>query len=458
MGRMSGFRICGAAALVAVLLGILPTSASAAELTGPPDAAGKYLYCNVNVSSATIPGDTTSAWGIRAACQYGPTSHTFLNDSQSTITITADLPGVGLMNAQGGQASPTCNHITTMRPGAARFLYESGTGNCNGIRTSTVNNITPTNWRCKAGYLGDSNRNCGIATLAFGTTAVPDPPGDWWPGGGPNPDPLTAPTGLACSRRLEGTATMAGSFTASVPAHAGTTDAWSWAWGDGSVVTSGREVAHVFPSLPTMPQGGWTSTVTLTRTGDGTTVAAGPTTATCSLRVDFLNPDQPTPATTTQTPDDDDCPSGLGFLNPLALVRTLKCLFIPDQNPVAELGDAYSGSVLSVLTAPLQVVGGFLDVLHTGYLDGRYAEDGTERSGCGDGGVEAPLGSTGETFRVNPFDSCTGVGGTLAGAVHGGTSLAVYVGAVLFCAKALAAGFGIPWVVGGLGRKEAGED
>lgn len=149
------------------------------------------------------------------------------------------------------------------------------------------------------------------------------------------------PTDTDCARSLQQiNGENVAQFTAN-ESQTGYTDTWAWDFGDGGTATT-REPDHVYGSLATAPEGGWIAVVTITRTGDGTLYPVGPETLECELRVDFLNPDQSQVGSPDQEQEDSDCPSGWGFLNPLAFVKTLKCLFVPTEFDTEAVSESFS--------------------------------------------------------------------------------------------------------------------
>lgn len=151
-------------------------------------------------------------------------------------------------------------------------------------------------------------------------------------GAPPSPINLDDPV-VTCTRSLStNNDTNIGTFNATVsnpptPNEAGA-DSFSWDWGDSTAAGTTANAQHVYPATATMPSGGWTATLTITRTPGNGYVLTGDGISTCSLRVDFLNPTQST-GDGFDSGDDNDCPSGWGWLNPAAVGAILKCLFIP---------------------------------------------------------------------------------------------------------------------------------
>lgn len=160
---------------------------------------------------------------------------------------------------------------------------------------------------------------------------------------GANPPATLPTTDATCSRVLaQNNGSNVATFDGTLATVTGITDTYSWDFGDSSTDATTIDAQHIYPATSSMPEGGWTATLTVTRTGNGTTYEVGPSVKTCALRVDYLNPEQ-TEAGSGEfdEPDDSDCPTGFGWINPLAILKVLKCLLIPSEDSVNSLGELW---------------------------------------------------------------------------------------------------------------------
>jgi hypothetical protein len=229
---------------------------------------------------------------------------------------------------------------------------------------------------------------------------------------GVNPVPAVPPfTVTDCSRSLyqDGSTRYATFRSGTVTPLTGTTDTYSWDFGDSTTPATTATAQHTYTA--TMPSGGWTATLTVTRTGNGTTYTSDPVTATCALRVDWLNPNSTTPTTTTPDEEDSDCPTGFGWLNPLAIIKTLKCLFIPSEDAVNSLGNLWGDMTTKapfswayeVVTFP----GEIFQAIHDSAEDAREAEGGG--NACADllpgVGDDTPTGNTSSCYAEAQYGS-----------------------------------------------------
>lgn len=340
-------RVLLASLMVALSLGWMTAPADAAELTWPTTVnegspAGNVDYgalCNVGITQSGGGGTPLDAY-VQCAYGYGstplPTVAGFRIEwfEGSTKIETNLLAGTFTITENSG------GRFSAFRTGMG-----AGTGSALNI-TSTCNNLTK--WDAALGNVARYSltptpltsyrvryEGCGGTT----PTAYPD---DWFTGGQavlPTPSDTPPP----CTRVLsQNNGSNIGSFKTNEPVDASVSTAYSWDFGDSSTDATTANPQHIFPALADMPDGGWTTTLTVTRTGDGITTDPGPTVATCSLRVDFLNPTQSVAAGTDQDESDDtDCPTGFGWINPLAILKVLKCLFIPSSESVDSLGDIW---------------------------------------------------------------------------------------------------------------------
>lgn len=136
-----------------------------------------------------------------------------------------------------------------------------------------------------------------------------------------------------CTRVMPETEASPVTFQGIIQRQSGVSYSYQWSFGDGATDTASAtdfDTGHTYTAA--LPAGGWTAVMTVTATGDGVNYA-GTVTSTCSLRVDFNNPDQSTAGTTGSGVggDSNSCPTGWGWLNPDAVVKLLACLFIPSS-------------------------------------------------------------------------------------------------------------------------------
>lgn len=295
------------------------------------------------------------------------------------------------------------------------------------------------------------------ATAAYWFAATTS--GECSAGSDPGAPALDATQGTSvCSRTLTDTSQMTGEFFASRTgmAHA-TVTAWSWAWGDGTTAGTSQNMNHTYGALSTMPQNGWTATVTMTITAstshyfsDGTSVKTG----TCSLRVDFLHPDQITSGSTgggsgsTGDATLDTClPSGWNWVNPLAIIGGMGCilkvLFIPSSSTVSSLGHLWDTATtkvpFSIINDAVTYIPATLDDMrdgvaaHSPILGYNYnvAHDVARSPICdnGAGGIHI-CGTSGYPFAGTYFD-IHGFSGCSGDACESGNSIPLAVRTVL---------------------------
>jgi len=266
------------------------------------------------------------------------------------------------------------------------------------------------------------------------------------PSGTPGNDP-PAPE-VDCARVLsQNGSSYVGTFAGEAEPVEGASDGFSWDFGDASDPAMTADSQHVYAGLSEQPEGGWTAVLTVTRTGDGVTYAEGPVTATCELRVDFLNPSQSDPAGggDFDTGDDSDCPTGWGWLNPAAIGSVLKCLFIPDSlgEPVGDFIDAWSSSPLGLVTTPAVV---FFDSMST-------FEAATEEpvGNCAGPALDVPLplAAPEEAVTLEPLSTCPGGAlGSFLGPLDLIMRAAIVFGAGLLIVKLLGTLTGTPAPMG----------
>lgn len=246
---------------------------------------------------------------------------------------------------------------------------------------------------------------------AAGESSTPsDPSNPLGSGAYPTPDVPTF-TDTTCSRILsQNNGANIATFHDTVTPLTGATDTYSWDWGDATTAGTTQNPQHIYPALTSQPDGGWTATLTVTRTGNGTAYNATPVrTATCALRIDYLNPEQSTPATTTQDPaTDPDCPSGFGWLNPLSIIKALKCLFIPSSESVASLGtlwgDMTTKAPFSYAYEVVTFPGAVIQAIHDAALDTRTDDSGGTTCADVSGGAFDNL--VGENHAQNGTTNC----------------------------------------------------
>lgn len=317
------------------------------DLNGAGAGSGVTIY---DVSAAMTGGNTGTIFGPGGYSVTCPGGTGCTTDSGGLFEFTSA--------ASGGPYGPCVT-------GAG--AYTVGTVNTGSASTKVVfSNATGTG---VAVEIGTITQSCG----------APAWPTDWFDGTGPpGSETRDVSTPVAtCTRvlTLVGTTATAAFKTGNTLPGAEATDTYAWVYGDGSTNGTTRNPKHTY-TYADMPTGGWTATVTLTRTpatghafSDGVTTAR---TATCSLRVDFDNPSESDPLT-TEPVDDTDCPtSGLGWLNPFAIVTILKCLFVP-QHFGEDFGDMYDAAQSNWPFGPLLFAVNVIVQGMTGFRDGAAA-------------------------------------------------------------------------------------
>lgn len=373
---------------------------------GGPGGSARY-YRNMRFAARMHAGITTGSFH---AC-YRFTSYNGVEDDRQQ-QLTYDAPS-GLWKGEDINSGSVGSNVVLQGvinggscPGSRVVLF-------NGTTTPPASNTT---------------------TVDDGQAPTPLPDGQ-------QPLPSVPTTAPSCSRVLSQNngANVANFKSGEAPD--GWTSTYSWNFGDGTAAGTTSDPQHIYGALSTQPQGGWTAVLTVTRTGNGTTYAVGPVTAqTCSLRVDFLNPTQSTPSSTTQDePDDADCPTGWGWLNPTAIAKVLRCLFIPTETTTEVAGDTYDswqGSVLGIATVPIEVlVDGW-----TAFADG--VDNAYDGYGCEGPTVNVPLGDDG--IELTPLRACGdgGVTDTLATLVRIILRFLFYIGGALAVMRVFGAGIG----------------
>jgi hypothetical protein len=368
-----------AAAVLAITVGlpgpagIEPALAShGTDLAGPPDADGHMAHCDVSFSTATIGQYTIK-------CQYGPVSG-YLRDVNVRFYRT---------NGQWFEVGSTDYQSTPERvteSGNGRRTYSVGTYN------EDVDMSRPP--ECRYAFIDQSRYDgggywnnyynssaCSASLRPVGEAAVT--PAEHWPGGSGPVAPMAQPA-VTCSRVMVDRETTFANFTAEATTElpAGAADGWSWDWGDSTPAWPNRTAGHDYPALETMPTNGWTATVTLTRTRGSEVV-----TKTCAVRVDFNQPDKSEAGSDSTSEDDYDCPTGLGWINPLAILKILKCLFIPSGADLDGLSDFYgeakTKAPFSYLVQVVTFVPDVMGSLAAGGVDGATYDDGSPNCGSG---------------------------------------------------------------------------
>jgi hypothetical protein len=386
--RILRLTVATMAVALVVVLGAPGVAFATGPLT-PPDSYGSQMVCRVTWNAETQVTSGTTEWtsAVQAKCNYSsnltgssdfntsnPMAFSFTNNG--TQTWWTGSPGAGQScPARPAPTSPVRPAHPMLVPAVnntagARNRQDGGCSNVNGAMPTVVPPAINSNGKCRYWFFSSWNTDCRIESVVQ-TWAAPDQyPNDYYTGGVAGTAPLPNPPAPApaCSRSLDVGLKVA-HFTNATPTVTGAADTYSWNYGDASTASTVASPTHTYSAA--LPDGGWTAVLTITRTGDGVTYANTTTTATCSLRVDFANPDQSTAGTTgsTATPDDTNCPtSAWGFLNPLAFVSTLKCLFVPPAGDwsFSAFKTQFQDSALSVPTGGLGAVKGSFDAMKEG--------------------------------------------------------------------------------------------
>lgn len=418
---------------------LVPVPADAANIGDPPDAAGNYLVCNVSSNAADWGSDagyvvnSGTPYTVWISCQYG--------DPQSSPAASGVVYGGRIFmsrvgSTSNGWAGSFGSHYPTPDSGTFETTVDSN-GLLRGVWTYTPSvtsvvipfcNAANTN-NDGAGTTGVSfdsasgtSRQCEVIARTYNGSGYPNYPADWFTGGsnGSGIQDIPLPV-LTCSRTLDQTlGSLVGRFLASQ----GTVDddveyEWSWDFGDSSGSSTSRRPTYTYGDLSTMPDGGWIAEVTLVATvtlsnhlfTNGTEVD----TQTCSLRVDFLNPDESDPGSSDPEADDPDCPTGWGWLNPLAITRILKCLFVPTDSLTDSWDDLVDAADTSYPLGPATFAVGVLVDAYQEFNEGLTGnESGTGQlsiicsgtSGSADTGFSVPLFDDDDGIS-EPSDSLT---------------------------------------------------
>jgi hypothetical protein len=331
-------RRLGAGALCVVVgvtaLGIAWAPAASASVVTPPP----YATCTFYTGRTTEPSaqsSNTYTWKLR--CQ------TFVATTQTTSPWIA----LRIHNTGNNDWVPLYTAANMSANGGYRVSVDASHNPANDA--SGQNNSTFTGALCVF-YKGDgTQRACSVALdTAAGDYASAYYPTNYYAGGalGGPPTSVAIPT-TTCSRTLaQNNGANVATFHDASSVLSATVTGSSWAFGDGATSAAqsawpAPDVQHVYGAIASAPSGGWTAVESITATlasgnyqwADGST---GPKTLGCSLRVDFLNPDQATGGGSTTTAAlDADCPTGWGWVNPLAIAKILKCLLIPSSSSLA---------------------------------------------------------------------------------------------------------------------------
>jgi hypothetical protein len=362
---MAGFAVA-AIAITGQLVAVNPMRAFASTWPGPDDGSGKYAHCNVYVYYSSISSNPLQEF----ACQYtlgnGPSGASPTNVVDTGVSPPLSF-GTWTYACTGTCSSSTSGTAATFASfdtnTAGHLVRNTGSFGLNGagsVTSASYSGCTITFTNRGTNGVPAANAPCVIDNVFL--NAAPNPPvlpTNNYPGATAGPA-LDATQGTSsCSRTLSDTSTMIAEFAAGRTGMANATvTAWSWAWGDGTTAgTTVPPVKHNYPTpITSEPQDGWTATVTMTVTAtsghlflDGTGVKTG----TCSMRVDFLHPENLTPGSTgggsTGTTALDSClPSGWSVLNPLAVIGGMGCalqvLFIPSSLDTSSMQSAFAGA------------------------------------------------------------------------------------------------------------------
>lgn len=366
-----------------------------------------------------------------------------MNTGSGTTGITIV---VGDGTAAGGSwASIGSGRFEATGYGCVNSAYTFASWNLTftGIRTSASAKIP---WYASGSAVNDYSSQmvtwCGASSCNPGTPAA-DGSSQSFPAALPD-------TQLTCDRVLS---TFEGSKIADFDVAVtntttGTAYAWEWDFGDGTTSTT-QNPQHTYSGA--QPDGGWTATATVTATGDDLNYT-GTDESSCGMRIDFLNPTQTTPSSTTKDEADDaDCPAGWGWLNPLAITKILKCLFLPTENAGGEIDDlkaSYESSILGSATKPVVEVFEGYDSLQDGY---HYIVDfdpvfGTDRrtypDACTGPTLNLELPSLEDPVALQPLNNCAGVSQVLAGIFSLIFKLVFWVGTAIAAGVILAGSLG----------------
>jgi hypothetical protein len=428
-----------ATVLVALGLVVRPLPASAAELVAP-DAQGAYAVCNIRLNRWTnySPYNSGAPFRFWLSCNYS-LAHTngdpdISGSLNGLYSVTDGSAGQHPCNTTGSGQTVTVNGLGRYRCEYTTGTFSSSETRSYGETQSFCYGLTFAN-----GGTNTLTRQCRYHQKSTGQ-GYPEYPPDWYSGGSP-PDQNVATSGLTCGRTLASPSEMAARFTATSDPVPNTTVSWSWAFGDGSS-SSVQNPSKVYPALTQMPSGGWTATVTATYTGQPGYVP-DPSTRTCSLKVDFLNPNDLDPSTAGDDDDEGgDCPSGWGWLNPLAILKVLRCAFVPTGNPFEGISEAYDTSGVSIITFPLEMVDDAITALQKG-ANSAMDDPGEPGYECEGPTASFRLPGTSTEFEVAPLTTCEAPFSTVASVVRPVTKVALWLMAILGSVRMVAGTFGV---------------
>lgn len=445
-------RLFVALGVVAATLVVVASGASAALMTVPA-SDGSYVICTrdaVAVPPVSFPN--SRATNARLSCNYAVPA------SIGGIAIDQANPirfiRVVWSNGADHQANTSTQGLCG-ESGTVATLLTIGTqlrltvSDCASMSSTTGGpSITAVYIDYKrAAQSTSAGQGAGRLEGSYAAGTFPPYSADYFPGGTTGEAPPT-PAPVACSRVLDRSA-MSAKFKVDSRSGSGTgySDSYSWAFGDGTGASSSAAPTHVYPALSTQPENGWTATLTLSRVGDGSTYASSTVTATCGLRVDFLNPSEATPSSTSGDTRTDSCDHGWGFLSPSAWGDLMRCLFIPSGEGLTAIRSTWADAGAESILVPFGVIQGSFQAVSDGVAS-------TDNQGCSGPTAAVPLGNSGQSFQFSPLSTCDqgGSHGTLvadiASVVRRVLMLSIMFGSVL-AAKQLVGG-----LFGGRGGSE----
>jgi hypothetical protein len=256
------FRLLALVAFAAGVLALsLPGVAGAAQLTGPPDAAGKSMYCNVNYSQAVMP--TTGSWSTWWSCNFGPTTATTISLTYRWSYYQSGSSGA-TSNLTSGTVTEAGN--TCAGPGQMCFTVSHGVSG----QSFAGKTVVPGSLVINSLTIGGQTGKLGGVVTQSVASGYPLRPSDYWAGGsaGQVATPVQTPS-LSCDRSLiKRDGVWYSRVTARVlNPQAGTTDVvttrFPWDTADGSATS-----AEVSVPSTGMPAGGWRGLCKVTRTVD----------------------------------------------------------------------------------------------------------------------------------------------------------------------------------------------
>jgi hypothetical protein len=435
------WRIVGGTLALCIAFFGLPMTAAWSTMLSTPDASGNYAHCNL-VTDHGAGWNAASGLTVKVACQWGGTTLGLSSGGGLNISYT------GATAVLGGTSS-WCFATPQAHAFTADAAYTPDTRSCGGGNGGGSGTVGA--WSCASILIDSATRQCVIDSVTVGTGS-PVVPTDYYAGGSPGPV-LDATVGTStCSRTLTSTADMTGEFAVGRTGMANASvTAYDWDWGDSTTHGTTATAKHTYGALSTQPVNGWTAinTMTITATSghlfsDGTSVKTG----TCSLRVDFLHPDQTTAGGTGggagSTGDSglDAClPSGWNVLNPLALIGgvgcVLKYLFIPSSTTTTSLGHLWD-TVTTHL--PFSVVTGFVSYIPSMWDDFQFWGGKTSPLTCGFSCETSPLCTVskgGDMPNGSPLNLCPGGDHYPFLSLGGATAVGILRAVMLFIIVAL---------------------